>query len=165
MADIDNDNVSVSEARVDATPGTGQTVADTHRAEDVHSDPQTLQHRIDTSATSLTTTTPTDQQQPPEAAAMPNESYAQQPPEQGNAVPAERNGDVAETEEHGYTNNVSSSDRPPAMDGGLEQVRLDDEGQNKPPQGTQSANPYCLYPSIFSSLVWAMLTDRNSRYP
>lgn len=144
MADIDIDDVSVSEARVDATPGTGQTVGDTHCAEDVHSDPPTLQQRqtgIDTSATSLTTTTPTDQQQPPEAAAMSNESYTQQPPEQGNAVPAERNGDVTDTEERGDTNNVSSvsSDRPPAMDEGFEQVRLDDEGQAKPPQGTQSA--------------------------
>jgi hypothetical protein len=143
MADIDNHNVSVSEARVDATPGTGQTVADTHRAEDVPSDPPMLQQRqtgIDTSTTSLTATTRTDQQQPPEAAAMPNESYTQQPPEQENAVPAERNGDVADTEEHGDTNNVSvSSDRPPAVDEGFEQVRLDDEGQHKLPQGTQSA--------------------------
>ena len=129
----DNDNVSVSEARIDASsPGTGQTIAETHAAEDVHNQATTPKTGIDTSAT----TTTADHQQPPEAVAMPSESPPPPPPprEQGNA---QQNGDVTEREEHGDTNNVSalSSDRPPLRDEGFEEVRLDTEGQDKPPQG------------------------------
>jgi hypothetical protein len=132
----DNDNVSVSEARIDAnSPGTGQTIAETQAGEDVHNEATTPKTGIDTSA--ITTTG--DHQQPPEAVAMYSES--QQPPpqglEQGNAVSSQQNGDVAKREEHVDINNVSalSSDRLPLMDEGFEEVRLDTEGQDKPPQG------------------------------
>jgi hypothetical protein len=133
----DNDNVSVSEARIDASsPGTGQTIAETQAAEDVHNEATTQKTGIDTSA--ITTTT-WDHQQPPEAVAMSNESQQAPPPppEQGNAVSSEQNGDVAEREEHVDINNVSdlSSDRPPLRDEGFEEVRLDTKGQDKPPQG------------------------------
>jgi hypothetical protein len=141
----DNDNVSVSEACIDSSsPGTGQTIAETHAAEDVHNEATTQKTGIDTSA--ITTTD--DHQQPPEAVAMPSESQQPPPPgpEQENAVSSQQNGDVAEREEHGDTNNVSalSSDRPPLRDQGFEEVRLDTEGQDKPPQGKINLFPPLL---------------------
>jgi hypothetical protein len=53
----DNDNVSVSEARIDASsPGTGQTIAETHAAEDVHNEATTQKTGILTRLQSPPTT-------------------------------------------------------------------------------------------------------------
>jgi len=135
MADTGNDNVSVSEARIDTSPGTGQSVL--VDAEDAHSQQaaQRPQTWIDTSATIISannTTTTTDKEPPSEAADMSNDSQTQLPPEQANAVPAEGNADVVDTEE-----NVSAtpSDRPPLRDEGSEQIRLEEENRAKPRQG------------------------------
>jgi len=162
----DNDNESVSEARIDASsPGTGQTIAETHAAEDVHNEATTQKTGIDTSAT-----TPTcDHQQPPEAVAMPSESQ-QAPPqglEQESAVSSQQNGDVAEREEHVDTNNVSvlSSDRQPLRDEGFEEVRLDTEGQDKPPQGKSNLFLPLSCLCHFSTLISDADCSRNPRIP
>jgi hypothetical protein len=164
----DNDNVSVSEARIDASsPGTGQTIAETHAAEDVHNEATTPKTGIiDTSATTNTTDV---QQRPPKAVAMPSESQPppSPPPEQENAVSSQQNGDVAEREEHGDTNNVSvlSSDRPPLRDEGFEEVRLDTEGQDKLPQGKNNLFLTLCCLCHFSTLTSDVDCSRNPRYP
>ena len=128
----DNDNVSVSEARLDASD-TGQTSPRIHAAEDVHSKLPRPQMEIDTSAT-----TP-DQQQPQQGAAMPSDPQSPPLPSSGpgNTVKSPNNGDGPDTEGHGKTNNVSagSLDRPLLREEDFEEVRLDTKGQAKPPQG------------------------------